>query len=247
LTTESAATPLSEDDVVQLDRLLLALPEERDALDVVMLDGYLAGILLQPDPVPPAEWLPLVFDADGDERDTGEANPDRERMTGLIMRRHNELAACIAAREPFEPIVFELLGDDDEPLTGKAAIGALELWSAGFMTAVQAFTGLLDRYGEDEDVAVPLRGILRHLPADPDLAPDEAAAFAAERARLDREVPLADLDDALVDLVECVLDIAAVTRIQAPLRRDEPKVGRNDPCPCGSGRKFKLCHGRELQ
>lgn len=27
-------------------------------------------------------------------------------------------------------------------------------------------------------------------------------------------------------------------------RREEPKVGRNDPCPCGSGKKFKKCHGR---
>ena len=29
----------------------------------------------------------------------------------------------------------------------------------------------------------------------------------------------------------------------APIRRDEPKVGRNDPCYCGSGKKFKKCHG----
>ncbi len=29
----------------------------------------------------------------------------------------------------------------------------------------------------------------------------------------------------------------------APIRRDEPKVGRNDPCWCGSGKKFKKCHG----
>jgi preprotein translocase subunit SecA len=28
-----------------------------------------------------------------------------------------------------------------------------------------------------------------------------------------------------------------------PIRRTEPKVGRNDPCPCGSGRKYKKCHG----
>jgi preprotein translocase subunit SecA len=27
------------------------------------------------------------------------------------------------------------------------------------------------------------------------------------------------------------------------IRRDEPKVGRNDPCPCGSGKKYKKCHG----
>ncbi|MBI3332951.1 MAG: SEC-C domain-containing protein, partial [Candidatus Omnitrophica bacterium] len=29
----------------------------------------------------------------------------------------------------------------------------------------------------------------------------------------------------------------------APIRRDHPKVGRNDPCPCGSGKKYKKCHG----
>ena len=31
---------------------------------------------------------------------------------------------------------------------------------------------------------------------------------------------------------------------QTPFRRDERKVGRNEPCPCGSGKKFKQCHGR---
>jgi preprotein translocase subunit SecA len=31
--------------------------------------------------------------------------------------------------------------------------------------------------------------------------------------------------------------------IPKTIRRDEPKVGRNDPCPCGSGKKYKKCHG----
>lgn len=34
-------------------------------------------------------------------------------------------------------------------------------------------------------------------------------------------------------------------RVEAPLQQGaRGKVGRNDPCPCGSGRKFKLCHGK---
>jgi uncharacterized protein YecA (UPF0149 family) len=28
------------------------------------------------------------------------------------------------------------------------------------------------------------------------------------------------------------------------IRRETPRVGRNDPCPCGSGKKYKQCHGR---
>jgi preprotein translocase subunit SecA len=31
---------------------------------------------------------------------------------------------------------------------------------------------------------------------------------------------------------------------QVTVQRSQPKVGRNDPCPCGSGKKYKLCHGR---
>ena len=29
-----------------------------------------------------------------------------------------------------------------------------------------------------------------------------------------------------------------------PIVNAEPKVGRNDPCPCGSGKKYKKCHGQ---
>ena len=36
---------------------------------------------------------------------------------------------------------------------------------------------------------------------------------------------------------------AAERRVVEPVR-SEPKVGRNEPCPCGSGKKYKSCHGR---
>ena len=41
------------------------------------------------------------------------------------------------------------------------------------------------------------------------------------------------------------VDPNAETQTKKPIRRREEKVGRNDPCPCGSGRKFKLCHGKQ--
>ncbi|MFL5839695.1 MAG: SEC-C metal-binding domain-containing protein, partial [Thermoleophilaceae bacterium] len=36
-----------------------------------------------------------------------------------------------------------------------------------------------------------------------------------------------------------------ITRVET-LVREEPKVGRNDPCPCGSGKKYKKCHGASV-
>ena len=32
-----------------------------------------------------------------------------------------------------------------------------------------------------------------------------------------------------------------------PIVRGEKKIGRNDPCPCGSGKKYKNCHGKGLE
>ena len=36
----------------------------------------------------------------------------------------------------------------------------------------------------------------------------------------------------------------AAVQTATPVRRQTPKVGRNQPCPCGSGKKYKHCHGR---
>jgi preprotein translocase subunit SecA len=38
----------------------------------------------------------------------------------------------------------------------------------------------------------------------------------------------------------------AIEQTTAPVRRDVPKVGRNEPCPCGSGRKYKNCCGKNV-
>ena len=63
-----------------------------------------------------------------------------------------------------------------------------------------------------------------------------------------KERPLDSLDDLLIEeIIACVADLYDLTeplRYQVEtVRRDAPKVGRNDPCSCGSGRKFKHCHG----
>jgi preprotein translocase subunit SecA len=50
----------------------------------------------------------------------------------------------------------------------------------------------------------------------------------------------ADYDDALAGGQEGREEEAVVQ----PFHRNAPKVGRNDPCPCGSGRKYKHCHGK---
>jgi len=66
---------------------------------------------------------------------------------------------------------------------------------------------------------------LANDPANPAGGADSAAVAAAAAAR----------DDAMQ---------AADAPATQPVRRDMPKVGRNEPCPCGSGKKYKTCHGK---
>ncbi len=236
--------PLDETEIAELDELLASVPESCDPLDVAMLDGFLAAVLLHPAPIAPAAWLPLVFDAQGRPASLPTAQA-QQRAEALIMRRHDELAACLAAGEPFDPIVFELVDEQDEVLTGKAGIAALAPWAAGFANALAAFDSLEAAADEDDELAGLLAGILRYLPVDPESSAEEQEEHAREQAQIDLESPIADLDEAIDDMVDCVLAIAPITRPRRPVVRDAPKVGRNDPCPCGSGKKFKACHGRE--
>ncbi|HEY1392861.1 MAG TPA: SEC-C metal-binding domain-containing protein, partial [Methylibium sp.] len=85
-----------------------------------------------------------------------------------------------------------------------------------------------------------LDSIWRHLP-------EQDETRRAMTQALDKEHPLPNLDAAIEALVFDIVDlhqIATAERLKvATVKREMPKVGRNDPCPCGSGRKYKLCHG----
>jgi len=69
-----------------------------------------------------------------------------------------------------------------------------------------------------------------------------------ERQRRDAEIKRSDFSHADANALETDATVAASGRsgLRAPetFVREERKVGRNEPCPCGSGKKYKQCHGR---
>jgi preprotein translocase subunit SecA len=58
------------------------------------------------------------------------------------------------------------------------------------------------------------------------------------------EVPGLSRPEPVASLAEKSEEAAPAPKIELPIKRELPKVGRNDPCPCGSGKKFKNCCGR---
>jgi uncharacterized protein len=247
-----AARPqdLTDAEFAELDELLRATPAPLEPLDAVMLDGYLCGVIVQPVLLEPATWLAHVFDFEGRPL-PDDADPQwLQRTNALILRRHGALNRAIVEDGWFDPLVLEF--DDEqprEPLAEGEGEGdpmadlspvsrALMPWVAGFQHAAVCFPDLAEL--PDDAVMAALARLYRHLPAETE---EEREVVAT----LDREHPLATLDDAMEDLVVTVADLQDLTREQRykveTVVRATPKVGRNDPCPCGSGRKFKQCHG----
>jgi preprotein translocase subunit SecA len=74
-------------------------------------------------------------------------------------------------------------------------------------------------------------------------------AAMEERQRVEQERRTLEFQHAETDTLTAANPIEAtlaeaVPAVQETVFRDQPKVGRNEPCPCGSGKKFKQCHGR---
>jgi uncharacterized protein len=235
---------LTDAEFEELDGLLAKTPEPFDPLDAVMLDGYLCGVIVQPVLLEPQAWLPHVFDFDGQPLPDAADPAWRERVTALILRRHAALTRAIAEDGWFDPLILEL-DDFNPPRTDDPAASlnpvsqALFPWVAGFQHAMECFPDLLEL--PDPAIDVALARLYRHLPAQTD---EEREVVAT----LDREHPLATLDEAIEDLITIVADLEDLTRDRRykveTVKRETPKVGRNDPCPCGSGKKYKQCHGK---
>ena len=248
--SRTVSNDLTDAEFAELDELLEQTPEPLEPVDAVMLDGYLCGVLVQPVLLQPEAWLAHVFDFDGrplpDVAD--EAHPAwRQRTTALILRRYTALNRAMVDDGWFDPLVLEVDAEHpaeegapaDDPAAGLNPVSqALMPWVAGFQHACLSFPDLAEM--PDDAVMAALARLYRHLPAETD---EEREVVAT----LDRERPLATLDEAMEELVVTVADLYDLTREQRykvdTVKRDAPKVGRNDPCPCGSGKKFKQCHG----
>lgn len=213
------------------------------------VDGYLTGVLAGPRAVPLEEWLPAML---GDAFARVFADPlDSRQAQRALSSRWRELAQQLDAEflvdDPnsvsFSPWLVAYEDADRDAFVaqglGNAEQAADELrpgvaWSRGFLAAVEQFSA--DWIAPPADAADAQRfhdamQCIRDLQVP--------AARSAASAAADRD---AQIDAAC--LAAQRLRLYWVDHAPKPsTRRVEAQPGRNDPCHCGSGLKFKKCHG----
>ena len=223
--------PLTDAEFDRLSEILEHF-DNKHSMNLEQLDGFLAALICGPELVPPSKYLPTIC---GDRTVLDDTSSAQEFLS-LIMRHWNTIADTLNSGEVYLPLLLE-----DE--NGNTPAND---WANGFLRGME--------FGK-EDWALLLD--------DEDYGGSLVAIFAlANENNLDPEMrPYKDPISA--DLRETLIAGAAAGTTQIyryfkaqrfladdPLGnmpdflRTMPKIGRNDPCPCGSGKKFKQCCGK---
>ncbi len=212
----------------ELDQMLADLLLESEAMLLSQLDGFLAGILVCPELIMPGEWLPKVWGHE-EVMPAFENADEAQKLIDLIMQHYNTLISDLQHRQ-YQPL-FDIDTRNDDILW--------EMWIEGFDQAVKirpdTWQSIYEDRDEDAEVAI---GTLLTL-----------AEIAEREQSIKLEAEVVDqLTASAPDLIANCVDKLHASRIskQSPLpgSSEQPaygKVGRNAPCPCGSGKKYKKC------
>jgi uncharacterized protein len=219
--------PLDTTELDRLEQLLVSDLFHDDAMPLDMLQGLLCAVASSPDLIPPSRWLPAAL-GDNPSYETAE---QAEEVLNLVMRFYGQTVQELDDGAGVTFYVFpDERGEDD-----------LATWCDGYLEGVMLSEADWYEHGDPEEVEellapfMLLSGRMREAAEE---AGDELPTLE-EECEMKREAA-----GAMGDAVMAVYAYWFDKRIShSPIRRDGPKVGRNDPCPCGSGKKYKSCHG----
>ncbi len=230
---------LSEAEFGELDDFLANEANEDTSMDVSTLEGFLTAIAIGPRMVPPSDWLPWVWDMEGGEVEADFASEAQaSRIMSLILRHYNNVIHTFNTDSAsFEPIFWRGIQWGAAEWSEGFITGFMfneEAWSLLSMGQPTWFTPFL-RLGTDEGIDITksvgdaetwMNGI------EPALV--RIHAYWKEK-RGSQPVGVFNAD----------FHHHRGQKEIAPIVRGGPKIGRNDPCPCGSGKKFKKCCGAD--
>jgi len=230
--------PLKAAELDKLERFLLSDATSGETLTLSGLDGYQTALVIGPTTVMPSRWLAGVWGDSDDAAPEFDSMEHAQRIMGMLMRHMNSIVAEFEAdAESFEPIFNTFTHGGRDYLCGEA-------WASGFMQGVELVRADWQPLYDSPEMAEALRPL--HLLGAESVTPEEEklAETPSLREDLTNKIPRA-----LVEIHRFWLPYRMKAHAESAstgtLRRSHPKVGRNDPCPCGSGKKFKKCCGAE--
>ncbi|MDD2337609.1 MAG: UPF0149 family protein [Geobacteraceae bacterium] len=229
--------------------------------------GFLSGVVITPGHFMPSEWLQPLLDLNGIVFDNID---DANRFMGALMPLYNRVNAARLRNENLCPFNLSEAPDLDVAQRlatewGMGLHGALilraEIWAPEEGKARHIPEELL----EEVQVFIPFLWALAEPDSIPEIVPDPVPFqrnLLSQGPGWQEDMLRDEWDEELIELFKlfCLGRLGATTSAlqryakayekgvhahasTLPIPRKSAKVGRNEPCPCGSGLKFKKCCG----
>ena len=218
----------------ELDRLgdFLKSCKGGKAMNVEELDGFFAALIAGPETVMPSEYNPEVFGGEMSETCEFSSLQEANEIFGLMIRHWNTIAGTLFDGEVYVPLLLE----------GEDGVAYGNDWARGFMRGMQMrHDGWAELVNDEQNggCLIPMMMLYHEHDEDPKMRP---GPITPEK----REDIIAHMAAGLVGAYRyfrAQRETGADTAFVSESRRTTSKVGRNDPCPCGSGKKYKKCCG----
>jgi len=241
LETMEVEPALSDREMDELDGFLMSDATSNEVMLLDCFDGYLTAIASGPVQLKQSDWLPRVWGPTGEDAPKFETKAQEEKIIGLMTRHLNAIVWNLRQEdEPFEP-VFDLqvyLDDEREYVDG-------EMWAHGYMTAINLNRDSWKALFESKHGSEMLRPIYLLGAEEVSEEDEQLVQTPDQREALSKTIPAS---------------VGGIFKYWAPQRRAEeisingkssanenPKISRNAPCICGSGRKYKKCCGASTE
>jgi len=234
--TSPSNNPLSEDELDYLQSFLEELEGEK-AMNLEEVDGFFTSLICSPELTPPSQYWPEIMGAEEMSESEGfKDKEEAEKFFGLLMQHWNSISFMLRDKnEAFTPIILEnfegkFLGND---------------WARGFLRGMKLHYEDFAELMNDEEhggVLIPILALAHENDPDPKLRPYKEPIDEERRKLL--IIGLSAGAMGVYGYFAPHREETASGGKREPFRREPPKVGRNEPCPCKSGKKFKVCCGK---
>ena len=204
------------------------------------LQGFLFTVVSAPEMISASEWLPIIFA--GEDIDYASVK-EAEAVIGQIMTLSNTINTAVLDPPTLLPADCQLRDDVLANFDDEAPIAQ---WSRGFLRGhqwlEQLWEDLPEEIAEELDATLMALGFFSSRHRAEDFHAEDTSgeqSFEAMADAIHRVVPAAVAQYA--HMGRSIAEVLAEPDWEEPERTDHAKIARNEPCPCGSGKKYKNC------
>ncbi len=260
ISTALSIEPVSPDEFDEIDAILDDLRARYDETPQwEFCEGFMAALICCRRVIPASDYLPVLLAIGEGEEDEGSFTDDaqQQRFFEIWTRRWNEVATALNTEikaldddAAYQPEVMDVRGaiaalteEERATMAGEEIPSFGQVWALGFMFVVEAWP---EEWAapRDKEAVKWLNAALEAIVAITEDDTDEPTLSVFE----DDGPPSVSLKrmNEFADAVWAVYDLRELWRSIGPRVEQMHKVatpGRNDPCSCGSGKKYKKCCG----